>query len=153
MTPISKSLFMTVFKNMVNRVKYQLGAKAPYLACDTSLIHAIDCSGEVRYLTAKSTNQQTIMPDGSFYQRLWCEQQQLHKLAQYSDVQYAANDPSRLFICFIEPNAHESIGHVFFVCAGVTYESHGGVGVGSRPWDTPVLLNNASEAYEFPMVA
>ena len=138
---------------MANRVKSQLGAKAPFLSCDTSVIHAIDCSGFSRYAVAKSTKQQTIIPDGSFYQRLWCEQQGLHKLSQYSDVQYAASDPSRVFICFIEPNSHESIGHVFFVCAGVTYESHGGIGVDSRAWDTQVLKDNTSETFEFPSVA
>ena len=153
MAPISWAAFKAVFNNMVNRVKYQLGAKSPYLSCDSALIHAIDCSGFARYIAAKSTNQQTIMPDGSFYQRLWCEQQGLHKLAQYSDVQYCINDPSRLFICFIEPNAHESIGHVFYVCAGVTYESHDGVGVDSRPWNTAVLLQNTSETFELPMAA
>lgn len=88
------------------------------------------------------------LPDGSANQRDWCDQH-LRKLARYADVQYAAADPSRLFIGFISPN-FAGVGHVWLVRAGTTRESHGHVGVDSRPWDTGVLLANASAAYELP---
>ena len=65
------------------------------------------------------------------------------------NVQYGKDDPNRLFIGFIQP-AGGHPGHVWLIYKGKTLESHGGAGVSSRDWDTPILLSKASAAYELP---
>jgi len=150
MVSINIPLLLAVFHNMEGRVTYSLGGKAQSLDEDSHDIDAIDCSGFVRYAVAKATNEQVVMPDGSFIQHEWCEQSGLHKLGQYSDVQYAKGDPHRLFVGFIAPHEGHP-GHVWLVYKGQTLESHGGgAGVDSRPWDTAILANSACACYELP---
>lgn len=158
--PVHIGLLNTIFNNEVNQgVDYEMGAKAPSLGVPTTSIHRIDCSGEVRYLDYRASDGKLILPDGSAIQHDWCEAQhqagKLYKLTHYADVQYAKNDASRLFICFIAPGAEGrgSAGHVWLVWMGQTLESHGGAGCDSRPWNTPVLLNHCCAAYELPTAA
>lgn len=157
--PINLALLETVFDRLqIRGVSYGLGAKAPSLDCDTSEIDRIDCSGWSRYGIAKATNQKLIIPDGSQNQREWCENSGLHRLGKYADVTYAT--PRRLFICFIKPdtNGCGPVGHVWFVSqldgdsVPDTMESHGGVGINSRPWNTRVLKREAYSAFELPVV-
>lgn len=147
MQPIKLAVLEAVFDHMKGRVTYDFGGKAPSLTCDTSEIDGIDCSGFVRYALAKASDQKFILPDGSSNQRDRCNQIGLHKLASYSDVQYGAKDPNRLFIAFIAAHGGHP-GHVWLVRGGVTMESHGGAGVSSREWDVPVLKSSACAAYE-----
>lgn len=149
MDAINIPLLLAVFHNMEGRVTYSLGGKADALNEDSHDIDEIDCSGFVRYAVAKATNSAVIMPDGSSVQHDWCDNQGLHKLAQYSNVQYGKDDPNRLFIGFIQP-AGGHPGHVWLIYKGKTLESHGGAGVSSRDWDTPILLSKACAAYELP---
>jgi len=148
---INLSTLTAVFNNMKGRVKYELGSKATNLSADSHTIDKIDCSGFVRFALYRATNGKLKIPDGSWYQRQWCEKN-LRRLSKYSDVAYAAKDPSRLFICFIEPGAtgKGQAGHVWLVRAGKTMESHGGKGVNSRAWDYKTLKNYCSAAYELP---
>lgn len=142
---------------LANHVAYGYGVKAPSLDCDSSVIRLIDCSGDSRYLIAKATNGQWIIPDGSQAQREYFENSGLHKIAKYSDVQYA--NPARLFICFIKPNTNGcgDVGHVWMVGQKATHgsietiESHGGKGVDSRRWDTSVLVNQFYNGFEIPV--
>jgi hypothetical protein len=157
---IDLALFETVFSRLEMRgVQYDLGAKAGSLKDDTSKINRIDCSGFARYIIAKATQQALIIPDGSWNQRDWCERVGLHRLASYNDVLYAT--PRRLFICFITPhvNGAGDIGHVWFVSqldgdsTPDTMESHGGVGIDSRPWNARVLKRECAAAFELPVAA
>ena len=140
LSPVSASAVETIFKNMDGRVGYLLGAKAPSLTCDTSAIRVIDCSGATRYWIARGSGGKLIVPDGSQNQLAWCLSQGLHRLGSYSDVLFAANDPSRLFIGFLTPGS-DGIGHVWLLRSRDgemrTRESHGSAGVDSRPWDNP----------------
>lgn len=137
-------------------VRYGLGSKARSLTQDSHTLTRIDCSGYVRYLLAKATDQKLIIPDGSWIQRDWCESKGLHRLKKYSDVRYA--DHSRLFIAFITPNTNGAgrIGHVWLVVkldddeVPDTIESHGGVGVNTRRWDQLTLRRQCSACFELP---
>lgn len=146
-----------VFAEMdIAGVKYGLGAKAPHLDIDPGKIKKIDCSGFVRYAIYQATGGQLKIPDGSQNQRAWCDDQGLHRLAQYKDVLYV--NEKRIFLAFIRPghNGCGPVGHVWFITSldgdnvPDTMESHGGVGVDSRPWNYPVLRKQVYSCYELP---
>lgn len=147
MHPTSLQILEDVFGAMDGVTHYLLGAK-PELDVEPNTVKVSDCSGFVRLAVYKASGAAIELPEGSVTQREWCEQNGLHKLDQYSDVQYASSDDHRLFICFIVANETEKIGHVWFVRSGVTMECYGGHGVGSRAWDTAILKDNASYAFE-----
>jgi cell wall-associated NlpC family hydrolase len=133
----SRARLLKVFVKMARRVKYRLGAKAPSLSCDTSEVKHIDCSGFVRYAIAKAGGP--IIPDGSQAQLEWARRH-LGRMEKYSDVEYAINDPSRLFIGFLSPAAgKEWPRHVFLVSEGQTMESCSSGGVCTRAWNTKAL--------------
>lgn len=159
MEPISREVLNLVYRKLAARsIKYRLGAKAPALTADTSdyrFLDGIDCSGFVRYIIAKATNQRVIVPDGSFNQLAWAQTQGLHQLEKYKDVVYG--DPTRLFLCFIKAaDTREGIGHVWLVGKSSekdiprTMESYGGHGIGSRPWFVSPLRHRCHYAYELP---
>lgn len=149
--PLDGQLFEEVFAHLHLRgVPYLWGGKAHPLTVDTSAIAGLDCSGFAQYEVARCSGQQVIWPEGSAEQHDWCEAAGLHKLLRYSDVHFAADD-SRLFVAFIRPVEGVHAGHVWFVRHGWTRESHSHVGVSSRPWDTPVLLQGATDCYELPV--
>lgn len=135
---------------------YRLGAKAKRLDMDPGLIAAIDCSGFSRLAIYQASGGWDI-GEGSQNQLAYFEklaaQGIVHKLSKYADVQYAAQDEGRLFICFIKVNTNGcgKVGHVWLVQAGDTMESRGGVGVDSRPWNTRVLKKQAFAAFELPV--
>ena len=148
MKPVGLAILEEVFTHMhLNGVGYSLGAKAPSMTCDSSQIHKIDCSGFVRYAIARATEQAVVMPDGSVNQHDWCDSQKLPKLA-YPNVG-KPDATGKLFIGFIQP-AHGHPGHVWLVHNATTLESHGGVGVDSRPWNSRVLVNAVAACYELP---
>lgn len=132
--PLDISKFLDNHRKL-DHVHYELGEKAESLSQDPATIRFLDCSGYARVQVFQCTDTHEKIPDGSWNQRDWCEKN-LRQLKQYSDVQYAANDPKRIFICFIKPTA-TTAGHVWFVYMGKTYECHGGKkgnGVDSRSW-------------------
>ena len=130
-------------------IHYGFGEKIHNLTACPPHERYCDCSGAVRYGLYQATEGMMKVPDGSVNQHAWCDFWKLHKLAEYQDILEA--DDSRLFICFIHPTPDEA-GHVWLVNAGVTIECHGGKGFARREWDTPVLINNCSAAYELPTV-
>lgn len=147
----------------IRGVAYGLGAKAPSLDCQPSRIRRIDCSGWVRYGLFQATNGQLTIPDGSWNQREWCEEMTrrgaIRQIANYADTnRYITN--KRLFIAFIKPftNGCGKVGHVWFVSQydadsdADTMESHGGVGINSRPWNTRTLRNQVFSVYELPTI-
>lgn len=153
MQPIDIPMLLDVFNNMKGRVTYHsvgMEGKASPLDCDSSAISRLDCSGFSQYAIAKSANQQVIIPAGSSDQHDWCAAQGLYQLAQYSDVQYAAADSTRLFIAFIPPSNAEH--HVWLIYQGNTMECCSSRGVCTRSWDTPILTSNVWAAFELPCV-
>jgi len=143
---------------MAGRVRYGLGRKAPSLSADSNTITHIDCSGFVRFVLYRASSGTLALPDGSWVQQQWCERH-LRRLQHTSDVVFAAQDPGRLFVVFMRPSAirPRSAGHVWLCRSDgnrmMTMESCGGRGVCSRPWNTPVLRDHASAAYEVPAEA
>lgn len=139
---VNLNLLQVLFDKTKGRVKYKLGAKASPTA-DSDLIKRIDCSGFVRWILARASEQRLILPDGSQNQLGW-SRANLRKLDKYSDVTYAEGDPSRLFIAFLSPKPGAAWPrHVWLLRSnGVkmrTMESHGSGGVNSREWDTSAL--------------
>lgn len=147
---IDLALLETLFDRTKGRVKYKLGAKANLLA-DSADIHQIDCSGFSRWILARASEQEIRLPDGSQVQLDWCRTVGYHRLTNYSDVQYAKEDPSRLFIAFLSPKPGKAWPrHTWLIQAGKTLESCSSLGVGSRAWDTPVL-KPSKNCFELPV--
>jgi hypothetical protein len=168
--PVDLELMEQVFSVQERQgTAYGYGVKAdqgedangkPYtLERDSHTIKEIDCSGESRYLLAKATDQQLIIPDGSQAQREWFEAKaaagEVHQIAHYADIPRYMT-PRRLIICFIKPftNGCGDIGHVFFLRqyddATWSMESHGGAGCTRRPWNYPTLKREFYNGFELP---
>ncbi len=146
---------LTVFKLLDGVVGYKFGAKPRTLGMDLTELYRIDCSGFFRLALYRATSPATTAPDGSSNQREWCERLGLRQLHKYSDVQYAANDPSRIFACFLAPLIVGGVtlkpGHVWFVHQGKTLESRGAtIGVSSRHWNKTVFRIRRAVAFELP---
>jgi len=149
MTPIALGLFYACYHGAQRAgCVYLYGAK-PAVDADSSDVHHADCAGMVRWLIARATGGQVILPEGSPDQHAWCEAQGLHKVSQYSDLHYAMQDGSRLFLAFHNP---EPVGHVWAVNMGRSIECHGprGEPLGGRAWDNPILVRIADACYELP---
>jgi hypothetical protein len=137
---------------------YLLGGKAPSLNAEPEDIDRIDCSGFVRYAIYQAGNGFKI-PDGSFKQREWCEEQGLHEVADYADIN-AHMTKNRLFIAFITAGVRGAgrVGHVWLIGdfdpdrGADTMESYGGHGVGSRQWNHPVLVRRVHKVFEIPTI-
>ena len=150
---VSLSNLQSRFDSENGRVLYKLGAKAPSLGCPASLIRLIDCSGFVRDALFFATGGKLILPEGSQPQRDWCEENGLYRLKHYSDVEYAREDDSRLFIAFLSPHpGSEWPRHVWLIHQARTMESCGSHGVCSRDWDNSNLIH-AAACYELPAAA
>jgi hypothetical protein len=133
----------------LDHVAYRFGAKPPRLSTPADSLLFLDCSAYVRIQIYHATRGGETFPDGSVNQRDECKKLGLYQLARYSDVQYAAHDSSRLFICFVAPMPRIA-GHVWFVLAGKTYESRGGAGVSSRRWNLTFARLRKAVAFELP---
>lgn len=137
-------------------VRYRLGGKAPSLSCDPPKIKSIDCSGYVRWALARATGGALKIPDGSQMQREWAEKN-LREVKYREAARYMTE--KRLFIAFIRPghNGCGAVGHVWLLShyddgdndtfVG-TLESHGGVGINSRPWWQRTLLREVYSCFE-----
>lgn len=148
MSKVSLSQLERLHNECAGRVKYKLGAKTS-IGIASHHIRSIDCSGYIRWLLG--TGSGFIMPDGSQVQREFIMAKGFRQLARYADVQYAAGDPGRLFICFLSPAPGKAWPrHVWLVQAGKTIESCGSKGVCSRPWDTKALNTGRAVAFELP---
>jgi cell wall-associated NlpC family hydrolase len=89
----------------------------------------VDCSGFVRWCLFHATGM--TIPDGSVQQHVWAEKPGLPNCA-FDDC---LNVDGVVRIAFLPPEASgEGVGHVMLVRNGRTYESHGGVGPGTRVW-------------------
>lgn len=125
-------------------VSYGLGSKAS-LTTEPKDVKKIDCSGFVRYLLYKATDGQVKMPDGSWHQNKWCDDN------GFAKVDYAAEaglNDSWLRLGYFPKKKGMAAGHIWFVLNGQTIESHGGKGPNRREWDTKVLKNNVTRCYK-----
>lgn len=152
---IDLALLETLHERCAGRVVYKLGAKAPSLKADSASFSKIDCSGFVRWILARASNQAIKMPDGSQVQLDWVRSKGWRKLDMYQDVNFAKADPSRLFIAFLSPKpGNEWPRHVWGLHSDGermrTLESCSSLGVGSRPWNVPVL-RNCRACFEVPV--
>lgn len=148
---LNLSMVQLLFDKMRGRVKYKLGGKAASLDADSNVIKQIDCSGAVRYWMHRAG---LTIPDGSQVQLGWARKN-LRKLGKYSDVQYAAKDPGRLFIAFLSPKPGNAWPrHVWLLRsdgkAMRTMESYSSGGVNSRPWNASILMG-CKECFEIPV--
>jgi len=114
--------------------KYKLGAKAPSLDFQLASIKQIDCSGFVRLMIYKLTmlsdpfSKGLVIPDGSFNQGEWFEKNNFKP----SDTESCKLLDGKLRLLWMTPKQGGGVGHIAFVLNGVTYESYGGHGPGSR---------------------
>lgn len=98
--------------------------------------NSVDCSGFVRYALAQCGLQ---IPDGSVNQREWFRKSGFKPTKQFDETD------GRVRVAFLKPGDTPSgIGHVVLVIDGVTYESHGGRGVDSRPWGSASWMRKCS---------
>jgi hypothetical protein len=147
--PVSVSMAWDVLHNLeAENCVYLYGGKSPSLYCQTSAIHGIDCSGFTKYVLARSTGQQLVVPDGSFDQYSWCAMVAKLNPVDYSGIgQYGQG---RLFWAFyVNPSG---IGHTWLVdgTIGRSLESHGHAGPSSRLWNDEVLMRIVTHCYELP---
>lgn len=156
--PINLTHLITLFDHMTShRIKYALGVKAPDLQMDSSKINVLDCSGFIQYCFAKCTDPPLIIPAGSWLQNDYFIANDFREV-EYGDLHYA--DPSRLFISTIRAgrNGAPKIGHIWFTrqdhshSIPQTMECYGGHGVGTRAWNTHVLMSQVFQTFEIPTV-
>ena len=142
-------------KLAVRGVPYGWGDKAPSLDCDSAAIHSLDCSGFIRWLLARSSNQGIILPDGSANMREWLQQNHRDWLVgngrdAYESAGYQSEATEMdFYLCFIDPNSDHA-GHVWGVQDGHTLECYGGHGVGRRPFSQAVLMREVSFVFKVP---
>lgn len=125
---------------------YQYGAKQSAELAPNQW-EFIDCSGLTKYTAKRAWG--INLPDGSVNQHEWCEQKAL-PVCRYSEV--GPLDDNVLRICFLDPIPETNEpGHAFFLCSGLTFESHGRDngkdGPDRRPWDAEVLLSRNPACY------
>lgn len=115
------------------RVKYGLGAKVPFFnAVPGKDFKKVDCSGFVREAIRRATTPRAAFPDGSVVQHEHVRARGYRK----SNVEAAFKKDGAIRIAFLRPqDSPTKIGHVVLIHNAVTYESHGGTGPNSRPWD------------------
>ena len=117
-------------------VRYLMGGKARDVKAVPLDTHEIDCSGFMRWLLYHATHGALLLPDGSFMEG------QALALDGFkpSDPANCANTDNRVRVCIHVADDKDRTGHIWLCLNGVTYESHGGVGVSSRAWN--VMLSS-----------
>lgn len=145
--PINLKLLQTYAHLMMRRgVGYKMGAKARTLSVPPTAIYRIDCSGFFRWIVYNSTAPRLLIPDGSWNQRAWCED----RLPRV-DYRRVYDDPGKLYAAFMNPLPGVA-GHVWWVNDRETFESHGGIGVDSRPWNHRPLPQEVDYCFVWPHV-
>ena len=130
--PSKRTLLLLVDKT-VDKSKYTYGRK-PKPDADSRGIRVFgsDCSGYVRWLLSRSTNQGLILPEGSVVQHEFIREMGFKK----STTSAAMLDDGILRIAFLEPSdSRNGIGHVTLIHKGKTIESHRGAGPSRRVWN------------------
>lgn len=110
--------------------QYKLGGKAPSLKADSAIIRSLklDCSGYVRWILHRATDDQVVMPDGSDNQAEWLD---LHGFKRSTvDAWFRKDGVVRI----VHYNPIGKVGHIAVVLNGETIESHGKAGPDRREW-------------------
>lgn len=150
-------LFYFFAQQVLTGVSYLLGGKAKTLDAGPGDTKRIDCSGEVRLLLYKASDGKIKLPDGSWNQREYCENN--WEEVSYDTVLNAKK--GELFISFITAGVKGAgkIGHVWLTAqmdddvAAETMESYGGHGVGSRRADYGTLRRLVHKSFRVPVDA
>lgn len=131
-------------------VRYGLGSKAPQndkdpVFSETPDFHAIDCSGFVRWALWVATRGRVLIPDGSYVQHDWFEDNDFKR----TDYSNAALRDGHLRIAFHSPGGRggDGTGHVWLIFGGFTLESFGGHGPGRRNWDHEWFVSHVDACY------
>lgn len=122
-------------------IRYDFGGKHALKTRIENWNRGIDCSGWVRYLFWQCAG--INIPDGSWNQAKWCEQQGFKSYGKAGYLMNARLHDGRLRLCQFAGNP----GHIWFVLNGRTYESYGGHGPGSRRWSTPGLVARVQKVF------
>jgi hypothetical protein len=124
--------FLSACEHSTPRVTYRLGAKVPFLgAVPGRDFTEVDCSGFIREMIRLSTTPTAAFPDGSVVQHDWIRSKGFEK----ASVADGLKDDGVIRIAFLRPQDTSSkVGHVLLLSAGMTLESHSGVGPDSRRW-------------------
>lgn len=140
--PIDRMRLINFMNAASGTVSYDLGEKPRLGSLPGKGFRTADCSGYARCLLYYASYGKIKLKTGSWYQQEWCKAQRL-KQVRYSEV--AGLKDNRLRIAFID--GADGKGHVWLVINGMTVECYGGHGAGRRPWNTPVLLNQADACF------
>ena len=102
-------------------------------------VNAVDCSGFGRYAIWFLTHGQVVIPDGTSAQFDWFHAQDFKEDVhdQYDAVGGLHDGHLRVNICTSEDG--HAYGHFWFTYGGLTDESWGGHGPGSRAFNAAVL--------------
>jgi hypothetical protein len=117
-------------------VDYELGAKADPLSLQAGQFDSIDCSGFVRWAIYHATDHQLVIPDGSYNQHAWVQEQGF-KPSVFED---GFLKDGAIRIAFLNPQDGGGVGHVMFINYGETCESHGGHGPDFRGWGSEEFM-------------
>jgi hypothetical protein len=137
---VDLGILTMIVDSCTNRVKYKLGAK-PDIHGGLDFTES-DCSGFIRYLIYKATNEQVLLPDGSWNQRQWFTNRNFKRTSYVLNANCKDN---RLRIAAIDPTGEH--GHVWCCLNGKTIECYSGKGVGSRRWNNKTLYNRVNHCY------
>lgn len=167
LSPVNLEKFLALHQAL-DGVKYGLGAKAEggrhpntgqrfntnstgKLSTPVSTIQHIDCSGYVRYMLYHCAGG-LMIPDGSWNQRAYCERNGLEEVPYKTDAMIGAGT---LYIAFATAgvNGTGTVGHVWFVYNGKTYESYSSKGVGSLAATQSWRASHVHKTFVYPTIA
>ena len=131
---------------VAEHLPYKLGGKIDPLSLQAFEVHehgiaGVDCSGFVRWLLYHALGQPPVfgLPDGSVQQHEWVQAQGFTPCDAKDG--HLLDDVTR--IAFLPPEATtEGIGHVLITLNGVTHESYGHHGPGSREWGSEAFMGH-----------
>lgn len=114
-------------------VTYGFGSKCPeaHIGKLPIVYGEIDCSGFFRTAICYATNEELTPPDGSYTQGDWLSA----KGYKATKPEYCGLQDGHVRVCVHHPDDLDGTGHIWIVRNGVTTESYGGHGPGSRAWN------------------
>jgi hypothetical protein len=110
-------------------------------------VNGVDCSGFFRYSTWFATHGQVTPPDGTSQIKPWLDRMgfKRHPGSDYDAV--CGLKDGHLRVCITEREDGHPYGHVWEDRDGLTEESYGGNGPGSRSFATGVLERIVTDIY------
>jgi hypothetical protein len=124
-------------------VRYRFGAKFDSIEDEHPIGRSVDCSGYIRWLVYHGSNKALKLPDGSYVQHTFIQQQGF-PIREYRAA--LLNETGAVYICFLRP-AGRLAGHVWLLRNGRTMESHYGKGINSRSGTVLSLMGRKVYCY------